>query len=102
MVGTHALCTNDNSLQVEPFVVYPPRQMQRLTTGQKKTILSRIADLDPKNEIVTLSPNAAFSGGTISYNKDCGIALHETIRRLTDEEYVRAYLVVRLIKQLRY
>jgi type I restriction enzyme M protein len=76
--------------------------MEKLTAEQKQFIATRIAHLDKKQEIVTLTPNASFSSGTIVYNKDSGIVLHENISKLTDEEYVRAYLVIRLVKQLKY
>ncbi len=76
--------------------------MNKLTPSQKKAIIDRILELDPKGKLVTLTPNAAFSGGSIAYNKDSGITLHEKITRLTDEEYVRAYIVVRLVTQLHY
>lgn len=76
--------------------------MKKLTAVQKRAIIERILTLDPEGKIVSLSPNSAFSGGSIAYNKASGITLHENISRLTDEEYVRAYLVVRLIRELRY
>src|SRR5581483_11295899 len=76
--------------------------MNKLTPAQKQTLADRIAELDPKGWIVTLSPNSNFNGGTVAYAKDSGITLHESITRLTDEEYVRAYLTVRLIAELRY
>jgi type I restriction enzyme M protein len=76
--------------------------MEKLTAEQKRLIAARIDELDPTKELVALSPNANFTGGTIAYNRDCGIILHENISRVTDEEYVRAHLVVRLVKQLRY
>ena len=76
--------------------------MNKLTAAQKKAISDRIAELDPKRKVVTLTPNAAFTGGSIGYNKESGITFHENITRLTDEEYVRAYIVVRLVTELRY
>ena len=51
---------------------------------------------------MTLTPNAAYSGGNIVYSKTSGPTLHENITKLTDEEFVRAYLVARLVKELRY
>lgn len=76
--------------------------MEKLTVEQKKVILARIQELDPKGEIVTLTPDAAFSRGKIAYNRTSGITLGENISTLTDEEYVRSYLVVRLAVQLKY
>jgi type I restriction enzyme M protein len=76
--------------------------MNKLTTAQKQAIAERILKLDPKGEIVSLTPKANYAGGTIAYNKESGLTLNENISRLTDEEYVRAYLIVRLIKELRY
>ena len=76
--------------------------MEKLTPQQKQTLLERIRALDPQGELVTLTPNAIYTGGSIAYNIESDITLHEKIGRLTDEEYVRAYLVVRLVKELRY
>jgi type I restriction enzyme M protein len=76
--------------------------MDKLTQQQKQIIVDRIRTLDPSGEVVTLTPNANYSGGSIAYNTDNGIVSHEKINRLTDEEYVRAYLVVRLVRELRY
>lgn len=76
--------------------------MDKLTPVQKRLITERIRALDPMGEIVSLSPNETYTGGSIAYNLDSGIVLNEKINRLNDEEYVRAYLVVRLVKELRY
>jgi type I restriction enzyme M protein len=76
--------------------------MDRLTPQQKKIITDRIRLLDPKSEIVTIEPNDAYTGGKIVYIPGSGIAFGEASYRLTDEEYVRAYLTVRLCKELRY
>jgi len=77
--------------------------MDKLTQQQKQLILDRIRALDPYGTtIVTLTPNATLTGGSIVHDKASGVVLGEDINRLTDEEYVRAYLVVRLIKELRY
>jgi type I restriction enzyme M protein len=75
--------------------------MNKLTREQKTAIVDRIKHLDPKGKLVRLTSNAQ-DGGTIAYNPDSGITFHEKITRLTDEEYVRAYLVVRLVIELRY
>ena len=76
--------------------------MEKLTADQKKKLAAQIKTLDPKGEILTLSPNADFTGGTIVYRKDSGITLGENVTRLKDEEYVRAWLVVRLIRHFEY
>lgn len=76
--------------------------MEKLTPAQKKRLAAQVQALDPKGEIVSLTPNAEFTGGVIGYNKESGIILNETISRLKDEEYVRAWLVVRLVKVFRY
>ena len=68
----------------------------------EKNTASQVSDLDPDREIVMLSPNADFIGGTIVYRKDSGLTLREDVTRLKDEEYVRAWLVVRLIKLFKY
>jgi type I restriction enzyme M protein len=76
--------------------------MDKLTSAQRKAIADQIAEFDPKGELVALTPNAGFTGGTVAYNKGSGITLQENITQLTDEEYVRAYIVVRLVTELRY
>jgi type I restriction enzyme M protein len=76
--------------------------MEKLTPQQKQLILDRIHALDPHSELVILTPSDSYMSGSISYNSDSGIIFHEKINRLTDEEYVRAYLVVRLLKELHY
>jgi type I restriction enzyme M protein len=76
--------------------------MNKLTESQKKAIVDRIFKLDPKGKLVTLTPNAGYAGGGIAYNKDSGVRIHESITRLTDEEYIRAYIVVRLVTELHY
>jgi hypothetical protein len=76
--------------------------MEKLTAEQKKKLAAQIKALDMKGEIVTLSPNPDFTGGTIAYRPDSGLTLGEKVARLTDEEYVRAWLVVRLIRKFKY
>ena len=76
--------------------------MEKLTADQKKTVSTQIKTLNPKGEIVSLAPGNDFKGGSIFYNKESGILLGEGGFRLTDEEYVRAWLVVRLVKVFRY
>lgn len=76
--------------------------MDKLTASQKNVLAMQIKALDAKGEIVALTPGAEFKGGTIAYNKACGIILGEAAFRLTDEEYVRAWLIVRLVKKLGY
>lgn len=76
--------------------------MIKLTSAQKKVIAHRISILDPDGKIVSLFPDRAPTLGSIVYNSQSGIGFGEKISRLTDEEYVRAYLVVRLVRELRY
>lgn len=76
--------------------------MEKLTPAQKKRLADQIKSLDPKGGIVTVTPNAEFTGGSIAYNKESGIILGERSYRLTDEEYVRAWLVVRLVRSFKY
>ena len=76
--------------------------MEKLTAAQKEILAAQIQKLDPKGEIVALSPNADFTGGCIVYRKDSGLTLGENVTRLKDEEYVRAWLVVRLIRLFKY
>jgi type I restriction enzyme M protein len=68
----------------------------------KESIIGYIRQRDPKGElIVQILANDDYSSGKITYNKD-NLILHRNISVLTDEEYVRAYLVVRLSKELKY
>lgn len=68
----------------------------------KRKIISYISQKDPKKDLIKeITPNNDYSGGLISYNKD-NLILHREISTLTNEEYVRAFLVVRLAKELRY
>jgi len=68
----------------------------------KESILQYIRQKDPYGELVSeINPDDDYLGGKISYNKD-NLSLHRNISVLKDEEYVRAYLVVRLVKELRY
>ena len=74
----------------------------KLTPHTKKKIINYIKRLDKKGEIVLkISPNKNFDGGKIQYNKS-NLILHREISQLNDEEYVRAYLLVRLVKELKY
>lgn len=66
----------------------------------KESIIKYINQKDPYGELVSeINPHDDYSGGKISYNKD-NLTLHRNISVLKDEEYVRAYLVVRLVKEL--
>jgi len=76
--------------------------LEKLTTTQKMALLKRIRDLDPHCDVVALTPDTTYTGGSVAYNTASGLTLHQSITRLTDEEYVRAHLVVRLIKELGY
>lgn len=76
--------------------------MEKLSPDQKKYLMARVAALDPDGEIVSLRPNEKFSGGSAVYNTSGGLVIHEKSFALKDEEYVRAYLVVRLIRELHY
>jgi type I restriction enzyme M protein len=76
--------------------------MEKLTPKSKQKIINYIQLLDPKGELVTkLVPNEDWDGGTIEYNKS-KLKLHREISQLNDEEYVRAYLVVKLVRELTY
>lgn len=68
----------------------------------KQKILEYIRQKDPKGELITeIRPNTDYSGGKILYNKD-NLILHRNISELKEEEYARAYLVVKLAKELKY
>jgi len=74
----------------------------KLTPHTKKKIINYIKRLDKEGEIVLkISPNKDFDGGKIQYNKS-KLILHREISQLNDEEYVRAYLLLRLVKELKY
>lgn len=63
----------------------------------KRELYKRIKELDPKGKIVKID----LSKNTIEYNEEI-IKLHREIIDLTNEEIVRAYLVLKLIKKLGY
>ena len=52
-----------------------PEHHEQAHTVAEEGPADRIAKLDPKGKLVTLTPNAAFSGGSIAYNRDSGITL---------------------------
>ncbi len=58
--------------------------MEKLTQAQKETLANRILTLDPTGEIVSLTPNQTFTGGSIEYNGKTGLVCHEKIKRLMD------------------
>ena len=66
-------------------------------TDNKRELYKGIKELDPKGEIVKID----LSKNTIEYNEEI-IKLHREITELTDEEIVRAFLVLKLIKKLGY
>jgi type I restriction enzyme M protein len=69
---------------------------------QKKAILHYIKTNDPENEVVkSIVPSHDFLCGKIEYNGQA-LVLHRQVSLLSDEEYVRAYLLVRLTKTLGY
>jgi len=63
----------------------------------REKIYENIRKLDPKGEIVKIN----LPTNKIEYNEEI-IKLHEFITELTNEEIVRAFLVVKLIKKLGY
>jgi len=68
----------------------------------KEKIVQYIKLKDPRGDLVSeIKPNADYTKGKITYNKG-NIILHRNISQLKDEEYVRAYLVVKLAKELNY
>jgi type I restriction enzyme M protein len=69
---------------------------------QKTAILEYIKLHDPAGQVIRLiKPSNDLNSGSIQYNSNT-IVLHREVSLLTDEEYVRAYLVVRLVKELGY
>lgn len=73
----------------------------KLTIADKKRILEYLNENDPKQQIVLIKPDKNFSGGELQYfNK---IKQHREIKAISgDEEWVRAYLIVRLVSELNY
>jgi len=68
----------------------------------KERIITYIQKNDPRGELIAeIRPNGDYSGGRIVYNKD-NLILHRNISELKDEEYVRAYFVIRLARELKY
>jgi len=68
----------------------------------KKKIIEYIKERDQNNElIIEIRPNGDYSGGKITYNTN-NIIIHRHISELKDEEYIRAFLVVKLAKELKY
>ena len=55
--------------------------MEKLTQAQKETLANRILKLDPAGEIVSLTPNQTFTGGSVEYNNEEPGA--EWVQRLT-------------------
>lgn len=73
----------------------------KLSITEKKKILSYLNEKDMKQFIVSIKPNRDYSSGEIQYSKK--IKQHREIKTITvDEEWVRAYLIVRLITELNY
>lgn len=75
-----------------------------MKTSLKKMIIGYISENDKNGNVVKkISPNADYSGGKIEYNKN-NLVLHREVTSLSGdgEEYVRAYLAVKLVKELRY
>lgn len=73
-----------------------------MNNSQKQSILNYIAKHDPKGLIVkSINPSSDFNGGQIEYNEKT-LTLHRRISFLGDEEYVRAYLILKLKKELGY
>ena len=63
----------------------------------KRELYRRLKELDPKGEIVKID----LSKNKIEYNEDL-VKLHESVTDLTNEEIVRAYIAVKLIRKLGY
>lgn len=73
-----------------------------MNKDQKVAILDYVQRMDPHGDVVkSISPTKDFSGGEIKYNAS-NLLLHRDISLLGDEEWVRAFLLVRLVKELGY
>ena len=66
----------------------------------KQAIIAYVAANDPAHDVVTLSPNADFSGGTVKFSPLAH--QHREESSLKGEKYVEAYLLVRLCIGLKY
>lgn len=76
--------------------------MRKLSEENKQKIIDYILNKDTdKNVVLKIEPTADFKGGHIKYNTS-NIKLHRNISELKDEEYVRAYLIVKLVYELEY
>lgn len=65
-------------------------------SNQWKIIHSAIKRIDPTEEIVSIN----LTSKKINYSEK--IVKHRNVESVTEEELVRAYLIVRLVKQLKY
>lgn len=73
-----------------------------MTKHHKKKIIEYIKANDPEGKLVKrIEPNSSFSGGEVEYEQGA-VLLHRGISQLGDEEYVRAYLFVHLVRRLGY
>lgn len=76
--------------------------MKKLTNDLKKEIIQYIERNDPNHELIKeITPNQDFKGGKIRYNES-KLTLHRKITKLIDEEYVRAFLVTKLVNEFKY
>lgn len=76
--------------------------MRKLSKENKQKIIDYISTNDPdKKIIIKIEPNTDYKGGYIRYNTS-NLKLHRRISELNDEEYVRAYLIVKLVYKLEY
>lgn len=68
----------------------------KLTITDKKRILDYIRVQDPKNSILTITPSKDFFRADIVYSSK--IVQHREIKTISgDEEWVRAFLIIRLV-----
>ena len=73
-----------------------------MDSDTKQRIIKYIRANDPNGDVVaTIAPSADFLDGRISYNIG-NLRLGREISRLTDEEYVRAFLCVRFVSECGY
>ena len=69
---------------------------------EKEQIYNYIKSTDPDGDLVSaITPNDDFSDGSITYN-ETAVKIHRRISSLSAEEYVRAFLLVHLVKDLGY
>lgn len=73
-----------------------------MNSAEKQAVLDYVQSKDPDGELIRrMVPDVDYRGGVIEYNP-AAVRLVRAITQLNDEEYVRAYLFVFLVRELGY